>query len=102
MKIGSHTLDHVVLKEKTKLEQRRQIEESKINLEKQFNIKINTFAYPYGSFSAETAEIVKRAGFSCAASVIAGDKQSENNLYFLSRLRPGDRVGKNLLNLVSR
>lgn len=101
VEIGSHTLDHVALKDKSALEQRRQIEESKINLEKRFNIKINTFAYPYGSFSLDTAEIVRGAGFSCAVSVITGKEQSENNLYYLSRLRPGGQTGKNLLDLIT-
>lgn len=102
VEIGSHTLDHVALKERTELEQRRQIEESKIILEKKFNIKINTFAYPYGSFSAKTADLVRAAGYGSAVSVIAGRRQAAENLFYLSRLRPGDRIGKQLIDFLGR
>ena len=102
VEIGSHTLDHVALKEKPLLEQKRQIEESKIFLEKRFNIKINAFAYPYGSFSEETVKLVEAAGYKAAASVISGRRQSNSNLFYLSRLRPEDRAGKIFLDFVER
>ena len=102
VEIGSHTLDHVMLKEKSGQEAERQIVESKKGLEKRLGIIINTLAYPYGSFSAETVKLVQAAGYTAAVSVIPGRLQSADNLFYLSRLRPGERVGKELVNFAER
>jgi peptidoglycan/xylan/chitin deacetylase (PgdA/CDA1 family) len=89
VEIGSHTLDHIPLKTATAEESRKQIFESKTRLETQFNIKVKSFAYPSGSFSLRDSELVKEAGYTVGLSTISGDEQSEDNMYYLNRLRPG-------------
>lgn len=89
VEIGSHTLDHVYLKIAPKEYADKQIEESKKKFEERFGIKIKTFAYPYGAFNNDNIESVKKAGYTAAVSVISGEMQSKNNLFYLSRIRPG-------------
>ncbi|MBI3366377.1 polysaccharide deacetylase family protein [Candidatus Roizmanbacteria bacterium] len=89
VELGSHTLDHLYLKLMPESTARKQVIESKKKLEDRFNITIMTFAYPYGAFSKETVDLVKEAGYTAAVSVIPGMLQSNDNLFYLSRVRPG-------------
>jgi len=89
VEIGSHTLDHVYLKSVVKDLAEKQIKNSKVLLEQMFGFPVYTFAFPYGAFSQESLDIVKEAGYTAAVSVISGSEQSETNLFYLSRLRPG-------------
>jgi peptidoglycan/xylan/chitin deacetylase (PgdA/CDA1 family) len=89
VEIGSHTLDHVYLKVAPKNYADRQIIESKKKFEERFGIKISTFAYPYGAFNDDNIETVQKAGYTAAVSVISGEMQSKDNLFYLSRIRPG-------------
>lgn len=88
VEIGSHTLDHIYLKQAPKKFADKQIIHSKYNFETQFGIKIYSFAYPYGVFNSDNIESVKKAGYTAAVSVISGVMQSKDNLFFLSRIRP--------------
>jgi peptidoglycan/xylan/chitin deacetylase (PgdA/CDA1 family) len=101
VEIASHTLDHTSLKGVSVETARHQIEGSK----KWFADKgypVATFAYPYGSFSKDTIEIVKEAGYTAAASVIYGNMQSEENVYYLSRIRPGFLMGNNVVSYLEK
>jgi peptidoglycan/xylan/chitin deacetylase (PgdA/CDA1 family) len=89
VEIGSHTLDHIYLKIAPKEYADKQIIESKKKFEETFGIKIKTFAYPYGAFNNDNIETVKKAGYTAAVSVISGVMQSEENLFYMSRIRPG-------------
>lgn len=89
VEIGSHTLDHADLRSLRKDMAKKEIAESKLRLEKEFGIQIFSFAYPYGSFSKEAIALVKSAGYTSAVSVVPGVYQSTDNLFYLSRLRPG-------------
>jgi peptidoglycan/xylan/chitin deacetylase (PgdA/CDA1 family) len=89
VEIGSHTLDHLALKKLPELTAKKEIFGSKKQLEDKFGIKIETFAYPYGSFDPRAENLVKEAGYKAAVSVIPGVMQSEENLYYLSRWRAG-------------
>lgn len=100
VEIGSHTLDHVYLKTVSKAVAEKQIVESKRILEHRFKIPIETFAYPVGAFNQETIDIVKNAGYSAAVSVIPGISQSEVNLYYLNRIRPGVFTPKTIIRIL--
>lgn len=89
VEIGSHTLDHPDLKALKIDQARKEIVENKIKLEELFHIPIVSFAYPYGSFNKDIAELVRKAGYTSAVSVVPGLNQSEDNLFYLFRLRPG-------------
>jgi len=89
VEVGSHTLDHLYLKTLAKSVAKKQIEDSKTQLEKRFHINIKTFAYPYGAFNEQDEVMVKEAPYSAAVSVISGTMQSQGNLFHLYRIRPG-------------
>lgn len=89
VEIGSHTLNHAYLKNIKKELAWKEVYENKVDLEKIFNISVSSFAYPYGAFDALSLELVKKAGYTNAVSVVPGIYQSGNNLFYLSRIRPG-------------
>lgn len=100
IEIGSHTLDHVYLKLASKKYADNQIVESKRKFEEQFGIKIKTFAYPYGAFDNDNIETVKKAGYTAAVSVISGIMQGKENLFYLSRIRPGLFTPQSMINVI--
>jgi len=100
VEIGSHTLDHTYLKLAPKEYADRQIIESKKNFEDIFNIKIKTFAYPFGAFNADNIKTVENAGYACAVSVIPGVMQSYDNLFYLSRIRPGLFTPRTMISVI--
>jgi peptidoglycan/xylan/chitin deacetylase (PgdA/CDA1 family) len=69
MIIGAHTVSHPVLSLCTEEEARREIQESKINLERALGRRIWAFAYPFGNPSAmgeRELHLAREAGFACA------------------------------------
>jgi peptidoglycan/xylan/chitin deacetylase (PgdA/CDA1 family) len=89
VEIGSHTLDHLYLSVTSKATAQKQIVESKQKLEALIGMEVKSFAYPYGAFNQGVLDLVKEASYSAAVSVIPGVFQSENNLFYLFRIRPG-------------
>lgn len=63
--IGAHTISHPALATLSRAEQRAEIRKSKTMLEQMLNDRVISFAYPHGSGTSETAELVGEAG-SCA------------------------------------
>lgn len=97
IEIGAHTMNHLSLPDISMEEMRYEIVYSRKMLEDEFGIKVHTFAYPNGAFNQEVVEIVEGNGYLLAVSTIPGIEQSDENRYFLSRLRPGRRVGEEFL-----
>lgn len=102
VEIGSHTLDHVYLKQAPDLYAEKQIIESKRLFEEKFHMKIKTFAYPYGAFNSKNVESVKKAGYTAAVSVISGEMQSKDTLFYLSRIRPGLFTPKTMIQTIEQ
>ena len=69
---GSHGLTHRLLTGLTDEEAAREIEDSKAILEKQLGREVNFFSYTHGSHNDRTRELVRKAGYRAAYSVIAG------------------------------
>lgn len=89
VEIGSHTLDHVYLSQVAVPSADQQIRESKKLLSELLNIRIETFAYPFGGYNDQVAAIARDAGYTAAVSVIPGSLISKDNVYFLPRYRAG-------------
>ncbi len=102
VEIGSHTLDHTYLKSVPKDFADKQIIESKKKFEDTFGIKIKTFAYPFGAFNTDNIETVKKAGYIAAVSVISGEKQSKENLFYMSRIRPGLFTPQSMIQVIEK
>ena len=97
MSIGSHSQAHIRLAEISKAMMKKEICESKVNLEKEFGVKINHFCYPYGSFDDSTEKIVKIAGYKSAVTVSRGVETNISNLFRLSRVFITHRTYPHLL-----
>ena len=59
VEMGSHTLVHVNLAQNTYEVQENELRESQKDLETVLEKKINTIAYPYGGYNANTIKITK-------------------------------------------
>ncbi|HET9946735.1 MAG TPA: polysaccharide deacetylase family protein [Patescibacteria group bacterium] len=97
VEIGAHTVDHLWLRGLSKSIVTYEVTQSKKTLENLIHKPVNSFAYPFGAFDPQAIDVVKQAGFRTSLSTIPGINQSKTNRYFLYRLRPGGRVGKDLL-----
>ncbi len=86
MDIGAHTQSHVDLKTTNKDIAKNEINFCKAALEKKFNILIMDFCYPFGSFDEATCNIVKKAGYSTATTMLRGRVHRETNLFQLPRV----------------
>lgn len=102
VEVGAHTLTHPDLTKLPLIAMQDQITQSKSALENMFGIPVVSFAYPYGTFNQQTVAAVKLAGFSTAVTTLPGIIATQNNRYFLYRIRPGYRTGIFLLNYLSQ
>lgn len=89
VEIGAHTLDHVYLKTVPDSLARKQITESKKQLEDLLGVPVETFAYPYGAVGPDTPEFVKEASFSAAVGTNFGQIHSKETIFTLTRIRAG-------------
>jgi len=102
VEIGSHTLTHRYLKTASTADIRREVFDSKKKLEDDFRITVRTFAYPNGAMNAQAVQAVRDAGYTAAVSVIPGTFQSEDNLFLLSRVRPGNFTPATMIQVLER
>lgn len=86
MDVGSHTQTHANLKELPDDIARRQIEQSKDELQQMLGAEVRHFCYPYGWFEAKHEQMVRAAGYATATSTRRGRVQAGDNLYALNRI----------------
>ncbi len=58
--IGSHSLSHKMLTTLSNEEIEKELKESKDLLEKNYNMTVNSFAYPYGKYNKEIVKLAKK------------------------------------------
>ena len=97
IEIGAHTVNHAYLKGLPYGKAFFEINKSKEELSLLIGSPIVSFAYPYGGFDNQSIEIVKKSGFKTAVTTMPGIEATQKNMYFLSRIRPGERIGDELL-----
>ncbi len=102
IEIGAHTVHHDWLKGKSLQEDTTETAQSKVVLEAITGKPVVSFAYPFGAFDAQSIDVIRGVGFRTATSTIPGIVQSNDNRYFLYRLRPGVRRGQDLLNWLNQ
>ena len=100
VEIGAHTQRHENLKGKLEDQVRRELIGSKIKLETIIGIPVVSFAYPYGAFDNQVIRIVKESGYLSAVSTIEGIGVTLTDRYFVPRIRPGRRIGEQLLTFI--
>jgi peptidoglycan/xylan/chitin deacetylase (PgdA/CDA1 family) len=86
MEVGSHSCSHPRLGELTTEVAEREIAGSRAALGAALGVAIDQFCYPYGSFTSATVELVKRAGYVSAVSVVPGIAGARDDRYRLPRI----------------
>jgi len=88
MTIGAHTLSHPVLSLCSEEEARREIQESKINLERTLGRSVWALAYPFGNPSTmgeREVRLAREAGFACAFLNVERWGAEQSNPFALPR-----------------
>lgn len=102
VEIGAHTMNHSYLAGLSKKAVEYEVVESKKFLEKALDLKVVSFAYPYGAFDNQAIKVVQDAGFKTAITTINGTLVADINRFFLYRVRPGGKVGADLIKLIEQ
>ena len=90
IELGAHTVNHPLLSEQPIAVQQAEIEQSKRNLERLLAHPVNSFAYPFGAYRAETVPLVKEAGFEYACSTIETTLWEKSDRWQLPRFEVRD------------
>jgi len=102
IEVGSHTVTHPFLSALPAASQQNEIEQSKADLEEIIGHPVTSFAYPYGNYTAETAALVKRAGFACACSTFGDTVWQRTDCFQLPRFQVEDWDGEEFAARLSR
>jgi peptidoglycan/xylan/chitin deacetylase (PgdA/CDA1 family) len=86
MEVGSHSRSHPRLPELDRSQQLAEIAESRAALQDLLGVSIEHFAYPYGKFTADTVELVRRAGYLSAVTVLPGVARASDDRLRLPRI----------------
>ena len=93
IEIGSHSVTHCDL---TSLSDRgafRELQHSRLSLERGLGHPVQWFAYPYGSYDSRIERLARRAGYVLAVTTGYGTAQSAARPLALRRLRVLDSTG---------
>lgn len=86
MEVGSHSLSHQRLQELPQDAAGYEIAESRAALRKMLGVPIEHFAYPFGQVTADIVELVRRAGYSSAVTVVPGVARASHDPLRLPRI----------------
>lgn len=90
--IGAHTVTHPHLDELPPVESRREMDESRREIEQRLGRACEWLCYPYGGHTAETERLAREIGFHGAVSVKGGNTNRPEDLYRLRRFYVGPRT----------
>jgi peptidoglycan/xylan/chitin deacetylase (PgdA/CDA1 family) len=92
MEVGSHSVSHQRLHQLPQDAALYEIAESRTALQDMLGVPIAHFAYPFGDFTADTVELVRRAGYTSAVTVVPGlARASDDHLRLPRVLVNGER-----------
>jgi peptidoglycan/xylan/chitin deacetylase (PgdA/CDA1 family) len=83
--IGGHTSSHVHLPQVDTATARREISESKKQMEEVLGTAVTIFAYPYGESTPDTEALVRDAGFEAAFATDRASRDHSENPFRLRR-----------------
>jgi peptidoglycan/xylan/chitin deacetylase (PgdA/CDA1 family) len=92
--LGGHSVNHVALSQQPYRVQEQEIRSSRQAIETIGNRRARCFAYPYGDYSAETVEIVRDSGFTCAVTTDSGCVGAQHDPWRLPRMTVCDWDGE--------
>lgn len=85
--IGAHSVHHAMLSQQSDAEQAYEVSESKRLIEQWLGKPVNGFAYPYGSYTAATQQILRDAGFRYAVSTQSKPVTGDDDPFALPRIQ---------------
>jgi peptidoglycan/xylan/chitin deacetylase (PgdA/CDA1 family) len=101
IELGAHTASHPALTSLGVEQQRAEIVASRDWLRETLNVPAATFAYPHGDYSAETVDVVRAAGFSCACSCATATVTARSDPFQLPRFGVPDVDGDRFAGLLA-
>ena len=102
IEVGCHTITHPFLSALPVNLQQSEIQQSKARLEEFLGHQVNSFAYPYGAYTAKTVAVVQAAGFSCACSTNPSSVKRHSDRFQLPRVEVQDWDGEEFARRLSR
>jgi peptidoglycan/xylan/chitin deacetylase (PgdA/CDA1 family) len=96
IEIGAHSVTHAALPALAPQAQRDEIAHSKAQLEAMVGRPVLHFAYPFGDQSADTAALIRDAGFHSSCTTEHGAVRAGNDLFQLPRIAVGNCDGETL------
>jgi peptidoglycan/xylan/chitin deacetylase (PgdA/CDA1 family) len=91
----SHTVSHPILPKCNDDKSRRELAESKRQLEEKLGAEINSVAYPNGDYSGREVELARSLGYRCALTEDFGFNTSRTDPFRLKRIWINDAAGAN-------
>ncbi|MGF6905622.1 polysaccharide deacetylase family protein [Fusobacterium sp. PH5-44] len=86
IEFGGHTLNHIRFPNIDPNETKRQILESKKDIETLLNERLISFAYPYGLATETAKEMVKKSGYKYAVTTSFGSECFSDDLFYIRRV----------------
>jgi len=84
--VGSHTLDHVDLKQCGEAAAQRQLAGSKAALEDLTGVSVDAFCFPYGYYLPEQCTLAQASGYATATTTRRGRASAGDGLFELPRV----------------
>lgn len=91
--LQAHTRFHPILPQCTDERAWDEIAGSKVDLERDYGLNINAFAYPNGDYNTRDINLVKKAGYECALTIDGGYNTPKVDMFRLRRVRLHDVAG---------
>lgn len=93
VEVGAHTVHHFDLAKMSPTDQQAEIAGSKADIERNTGLKLVSFCYPSGKYTAVTEAITKAAGFSTATTTEPGSVHYGDDPFALHRVRISPEMG---------
>lgn len=89
VEFGSHTISHPMLSHVSPDVARREIGESRRQLEERLGTRVDLFCYPRGDFNPAVRQIVREEGYRAACTTLPGVNHRRTDLFGLRRTYVG-------------
>ena len=86
----SHTCFHPILPQCDDETARKEIADSKHELETTYGLTVNAISYPNGDYSERDIQVAKETGYACGITVDFGYNDLKSDLFRLKRISAGD------------
>lgn len=83
--IGGHTVNHPELDQLTSTQQRKELTDSKVELEKELGIVVKYLAYPVGKFNDVSVALTQELGYTMAFTIDNGPAEESPSILKVNR-----------------